>query len=263
MEEKQIWWGEHYFALAETKVWRIGTRSVAIKRCAKEWQLWNNQEHQEVNKPIVLDTLKAHESFDDKVCSRYVLASTGEALIIEPSLADRAMIVKPGIPFSISPGEKVVVYVSTPIWMTVLVPGKEVPLADIAFWRPSDSWFGPSTMNGDLCYSKYTDARLDEGALVSRGYRATTKVSLQNDQETGLTVERLNIPVPALKLYVDAMGRFWTDDISIVQTHEHNKSISQLVQSIPKRGASLKMVSESREMSKKSSFLSSIRSLVD
>lgn len=261
--QQNMWWGEHWFSPLETKVWRIGARSIAIKRCAQEWTIWNNQESNETNLPIVLNEPTAQDTFVDKNCSRYVLANTQDSLIIEPSLADRAMIVKPGIALNIAPGESIVMYVSTPIWLTILIPGEEVPVADIALWRPSDSWFGPSTMHGDLCYSKYTTARLEIEALEYREHRAITKVHLKNEQDSSMKVERLNIPMPALNMYADPQGRFWTDDVSIVQKQEHGKAVSDLEHTLPEREASLVLVSKSREMSKKASFLSSIRSFVD
>jgi hypothetical protein len=115
-------------------------------------------------------------------------------MIIEPSLADRAMIATLNKPIVVLPGEEIKVFISTPLWMTILVPQRKVPVADILFWRPTDSWFGPSTMTGDLCYSK---------------------------------------------------------------------SVSQICQLAPDNPATMSKVSESRELSKKTSFSSSIKSLVD
>lgn len=261
--DKDKWWGKFQFAINDSMYWRIGERSIIVKRSQREWTIWNKQTDAELKMPIKVGKTSSDEQLLDDDCSRYILAATNEVLEIEPSLADRAMIVKPAIPLIVSPNEQIEMFVSTPLWLTVLIPSKDKPIADIPFWRPSDSWFGPSTQTGDLCYSKYTDAKLDESLLELRAYRATTKVMLTNELEEPLVLERLNLPVPALKLYVDKSNRFWSDEVSILQTEEHGKSVSRVKHFAPKNSTGLLLVSESRELSKKSSFLSSIKSLVN
>lgn len=263
MKKALPWWGEFSFTPSETKCWRIKDRLIAIKRGSREWTIWNNQTATEMDLAIAVNKPKSRESFEDIEFSRYLLGDTTDTLIIEPSLADRAVVVRPNRPLVVMPQEKINLYVSTPIWVTVLIPERDVPMADIPFWRPSDSWFGPSTMSGDLCYSKYTDAKLDIERLEKRSHRASTMVTIKNDQDKPLTIERLNIPVPALKLYVNQDGEFWTDQVSILQRFEHNKSISHVRHSPPENIQLMELVSESRELSKKASFLSSIASLVD
>ncbi|WJG09114.1 DUF432 domain-containing protein [Aliiglaciecola sp. LCG003] len=263
MTKRKDWWGEFNFNLAQTRCWRIAERVIAIKRSGHEWTIWNKETEFELDKPILTGAPKATESFQDVDFNRYMLSNTSETLIIEPSLADRAMVARPSRPFIIMPEEEIKIYVSTPLWMTILIPHREVPIADIPFWRPSDSWFGPNTMKGDICYSKYTDAKMDRSLLEKRSHRASTMVILKNAQEEPLKIERLNLPVPALKLYVDQDGEFWTDQISILQRMEHAKSVSHVRHTPPEDIQNMLQVSESRELSKKSSFLSSIKSLVD
>jgi hypothetical protein len=257
------WWGEFEFKLGETKCWRIDDRQISIRRNPHEWTIWNQETESEMQKPIVVNKPGPEESFEHLDYKRYVLGSTSEQLIIEPSLADRAMIARPNKPLVVLPGEDITVFISTPLWMTILVPQREVPIADIPFWRPSDSWFGPSTMTGDLCYSKYTDAKMEIKNLEKRSHRASTTVTIQNATDDPLNIERINLPVPALKLYVDEDGEFWTDHVSILQKIEHSKPISHIRHSPPENDGKMKHVSESRELSKKTSFLSSIKSLVD
>ncbi|MFT6331614.1 MAG: hypothetical protein ACJAYN_003577 [Bermanella sp.] len=76
---------------------------------------------------------KPKESFDNVDYRRYVLGSTSEQMIIEPSLADRAMIATLNKPIVVLPGEEIKVFISTPLWMTILVPQRKVPIADIPF----------------------------------------------------------------------------------------------------------------------------------
>lgn len=259
------WWGEFEFEfeIGETKCWRIGDRFIAIRRNQQEWTIWNKETDTELQKLISVNEPETNESFDSVDYKRYVLSSTTKQLVVEPSLADRAMVVRPSKPLVVLPGEDITVYISTPLWMTILVPQQKVPIADIPFWRPSDSWFGPSTMAGDLCYSKYTDAKMDMQNLEKRSHRASTMVTIKNASESPLNIERINLPVPALKVYEDENGEFWTDHVSILQKMEHAKPISHIRHLPPENVAKMKLVSESRELSNKTSFLSSIKSLID
>ncbi|WP_269518188.1 DUF432 domain-containing protein [Alteromonas sp. BMJM2] len=258
-----MWWGQFNFDEQETKCWRVGDRLVAIRRSEHEWSVWNKETTQELDKPIQVNKLKARESLKEIAIQRFMVSNTSTTLVIEPSLADRAMVVRPNKPFFVMPEEEINIFVSTPLWMTLLLPKSDIPLTDIPFWRPSDSWFGPSTMSGDLCYSKYTDAKMDNSLLEKRPHRASTMVTLKNEQDEPLRVERLNLPVPALKLYTNQNGDFWSDQVSILQIKEHGKSISHVRHNPPEKTLSLELVSESRELSNKPSFLSSIKSLVD
>jgi hypothetical protein len=58
-------------------------------------------------------------------------------------------------------------------------------------------------MEGDLCYAKNTDAKVDLALLEKRPHRAITAVIIENEQEQTLTIDRMNIPVPYLTLYSD------------------------------------------------------------
>lgn len=262
MSEINTWWGEFSFSLNEVKCWRIGERCIAIKRSEHEWTVWDQTTPTEINKPIKVSKPKVKETFADVKFERFTLAQTTEKLVIEPSLADRAMVVRPSKSITVMPGEKVTLFVSTPIWMTIMRDGHDTPMADIPFWRPSDSWFGPSTMKGDMCYSKYTDARMDINLIEKRAHRAITCVTLINDQKEYLHIHRLNLPVPSLRVYVNDNGEFWTDQVNILQTQEHSKSVSDVSQSPPELAQTMQLVSESREQSKKPSFMSSIKSLI-
>ncbi|MDC8831068.1 DUF432 domain-containing protein [Alteromonas gilva] len=262
MTKSNEWWGQFTFSPDEIKCWRIGERCIAIKRGLHEWTVWNKQTYPEQSEVVICNCVQPDENFDDVDYQRFMVKQTGDTLIIEPSLADRAMIVRPSKPIIVMPDEEVRLYVSTPMWMTVLLPNREEPMTDIPFWRPSDSWFGSSTMRGDICYAKYTEAKMDRSRLENRSHRAFTTVTIKNDQEDPLSIQRLNLPVPALKLYIDQDQQFWTEQVNIVQRTEHSSPVSHVKQSLPEDPQSMVLVSESREMSKKPSFLSTIKSLV-
>lgn len=256
------WWGEFDFALNQTKCWRIGERTVFIRRSEKEWTVWNKECVNENNEAIVVDDIESEEPIDKLSSERFILSNTSKKLFVEPSLADRAMVVRPSKPIIVMPGEQAKLFISTPLWMTLSIEDKDAPMVDIPFWRPSDSWFGATTMSGDLCYSKYTDAKLNADNLEIRSHRASTLVTVLNDQDENLLIQRLNLPVPLLKVYANENNQFWTDQVNIVQSNEHSMAVSHISHSPPEHFKSLTQVSESRELSNKSSLMSSIKNLI-
>ena len=53
------------------------------------------------------------------------------------------------------------IYVSTPLWVRVDVHDPPQFLQEIPVIRPSDTWFGPSTREGELGYAGRTHGRLN------------------------------------------------------------------------------------------------------
>src|SRR5690606_5680646 len=80
---------------------------------------------------------------------------------------------------------------------------------------PSDTWFGPSTREGELGYAARTNARLDLEQMRPRPSRAVTKVVVRNVGDDNLRIERLNLPVPQLSLFVNRQGLIWTNSITV------------------------------------------------
>lgn len=256
------WFGVTQFELSQTKCWQVGERFIALKRMEREWTLWNQETNNETNEPITLLEQDVPTLANLVAPSRFMVSETSNTIHLEPSLADRAVVAKPSSPLIVLPKQRIDVYVSTPLWFSIFVGNSNQLIADIPLWRPSDSWFGPSTMEGDLCYAKYTDAKTELSLLTKYSGRAITEVSLHNEKSEPLIVEKLNIPAPSLKLYINQQGEAWTQKVNIVQSEERGRPVSHVSKSRPGHILASDHQFESREMSVKPSFLSSIRSLV-
>lgn len=66
--------------------------------------------------------------------------------------------------------------------------------------RPSDTWFGPTTSEGEPCYASKTVCRLRVEDVPLRPHRCLTKVTLRNRADDSLSLDRLKLPVNALAL---------------------------------------------------------------
>jgi hypothetical protein len=257
------WWGKTSFNDGEIKIWTIGDRKIAIQRLAKEWLVWNEETSFESTAAINLKGLKTINTLGEHPFSRHLFTQTDEHLNISLLMADRAIVARPASKLNIPPGQHVALYVSTPLWFVGKQDNCEFPIVDLPFWRPSDSWFGSSTMVGELCYAKYTEARVDLANLKKRPHRAITSVLINNQHDEPLTIERINLPAPFLGLYANAENQFWSDQIEI--THNSNKDKSGLkINKLPliEKQSNLEVISTARIELSDNHFIRSIKSLL-
>lgn len=210
------WWGELEIPAEAWRRWRIGPLSFWIRRLESEWRLaWQEEAgDEELDAPEV--NLPASEAPPESATRERVAShGLGERLIVSPQLADRPVVVRPETRFRLVPGGEVELYVCTPLWVRLETSEPRRLLLDVPTRRPSDSWFGPSTTEGELCYAGRVAVRLHSDNLPASPHRAMTQVRLSNRAADDLLLERLNLPVPNLALFADAGGRLWTQTVSV------------------------------------------------
>ncbi|MCW9023646.1 MAG: hypothetical protein OQK73_03085 [Gammaproteobacteria bacterium] len=212
------WWGKFNFDMAQIRQWRIGALTLNVQCLQHEWQVAYEQDR-DFDENNVSYEINEIDVFSEtlKNTARYIFRETSGLLTVTPLLADRPVISRPNTTFNLTPGEEVKLYVSTPLWLRLGVDNTEEKLAEIAIQRPSDTWFGPSTLEGELCYASTTHCRLNLEEMPHRPHRAITPVIIQNQANTMLAVDRLNVPTPLLSLYASSNGHLWTPTISLVR----------------------------------------------
>ena len=104
---------------------------------------------------------------------RFSVQRTSDDIIVEPVLANRPVIVRPRKALYVEGLETSTLYVSTPLWIRIRL-GETRVLTEIPSIRPSDSWFGPNTREGELCYSSITEGRTRMEEIPFRAHRAIT-----------------------------------------------------------------------------------------
>jgi len=215
------WWGDYNVGIGQNRQWRIGPLTLIARCLSAEWQIahertgefdenratWNVSDTD-----VPLDTLAN--------IARYIFHETAGLLTLTPLLADRPVISRPHTPFNLPGGETVTLYVSTPLWVDLAVGSSHKKMTEIAIQRPSDTWFGPSTQEGELCYATTTHCRLNLKDLPQRPHRAITPVVIRNQADTTLSVERLNVPAPLLPLYAASNGRLWTPKVTLIREED-------------------------------------------
>lgn len=220
MQDTQ-WWGTVQVPEKNSFLLNSAAFTLAVEHKAKEWCI-----HVQRNKEIDIDG--SENSFNHTVgqfspvycgdISRHIVNGSANILEIKPSLADRTVVCRPKSPITLVPGASVVIYLSTPVWLTIgVTDNKYILLKEVATQRLSDTWFGASTREGELCYASQTLGRLDSDNLPFRIQRAITPLLIENKADNDLVFERIALPVPSLSLFSTKSGQLWTQDVSLIR----------------------------------------------
>jgi hypothetical protein len=192
----------------------FGMLCVQIERLASEWRIehcWGQLIHDEQlvwNSPIT---------------SRFIASGTSNKLSIKLMLADRPVVIRPLETIALLPDTRVNLYVSTTLWLAIMIDDRL--LQELPSELLSDTWFGPNTRTGELCYASTTKGRLERNQLKPLPHKAVTPVTIKNYGSDILKLERINIPVPNLALF-QHQGKFWTSGVSLQR--EQNMSQSKI-----------------------------------
>jgi hypothetical protein len=167
--------------------------------------------------PVADDAMSAVlEADDDELTThRFSVQDTDESVALRPALADRPVVTRPEHPLSVLPDEAVTLYLSTPLWVRIELVESGRRLTEMPSHRMSDTWFGPSTREGTLCYATRTAGRLQLDRLPRRLHRALTPLTVRNQTAEPLALERIQLPVPHLSLYVTVDDAIWTDPVTM------------------------------------------------
>jgi hypothetical protein len=152
--------------------------------------------------------------------------------------------------------ESVTLYLSTPLWVRVeLVESGRRP-TEIPSHRMSDTWFGPSTREGTLCYATRTAGRLRLDRLPRRPHRALTPLTVQNRTAEPLALERIQLPVPHLSLYVTVDDAIWTDPVTMTHRTKGEGAAVQVREGPPSERPAAESIQAPREDTRHGLFTS-------
>lgn len=217
------WWGSYTMETDVPHRWRIGPFELYVERTARQWRTARRQHGDPLDARIERAIAVSREEMDgiihsedpEIVVSRFPFRETDPGLKLDPALADRAVVIRPETPLYVVPGESITLFVSTPLWIRIRTGEPGSVLEDVPSYRPSDTWFGSSTREGELCYATRTAGRIALANLPQRRHRAVTPARIHNRASDTLLVERLQLPVQVLPLYVSETGFVWTPGVRL------------------------------------------------
>lgn len=243
-KKRNSWWEAQKVASGHQLNCRIGTLALTIGRGKDEWTLSSSAVAEE--EADARATFNTSKGSPDEVEERYVHSGDSGQVILAPRLADRSVVMRPRQPVSVLSGQTITLYLSTPIWLEIMVSDPPVLLREIPVLNLSDTWFGPSTREGELCYADRTRARHDPAELPDRAHRAITPLTIQNKATTPLALEKISLPVPMLALYGDEHGKLWTQKVTLIRQEHGELASIQIEGRVPGDDAARTRLAEPR-----------------
>jgi len=213
--DRDCWWGDFEIPRDGPLVWMIGPLTLSIESIEFEWILkyrYDALGDEDHDRCLVA---AAGAPIEPPFETERFAGSKGRSVRIVPALADRPVVSRPEVPFRLLPGESTEMFIGTPLWFRIELPGKGIAIWELPLSRPSDTWFGPSTRVGELCYATRTKARLRERDVPIRPSRAVTQVTLSNAASDAMLLERINLPVPILSAFHKPHDNIWTNAITL------------------------------------------------
>ena len=215
------WWHASQLNNDECRHFRLGPLNIYLQRQQQQWLLaheYCNDDNSERPFNQAIPMIPAHLT-----CQRFLFKQSPAQCQFSPRLLDRPVVVKTLQPVNLPAGEQSTFFISSPVCVQLTLQ-TELTLADYTVQRLSDTWFGPSTQVGELCYADKTHARHARADLPLRWHRAVTPVTIHNQAQQMLTIDKISIPVPFLALYAMADGNLWTDPVTL--RHEGVQSLA-------------------------------------
>ena len=221
MKDNEAWWGDFDIPHGNTGAWRLGPLTLYVRRLEGEWVVWHTSDGDPHDKMLDIQIPAPDVTEpESQQTVRFTVSGRSERVRLSPLLADRPVISRPESPMIVPGEEDVTTYVSTPLWVGLGIGSSTEMLAEIPVNRLSNTWFGPSTMEGELCYASMTHFVVDSGRVPRSMHRTITKVRIRNSSKTPLELERLNLPLRHLSLLRMADGHLQTQDVTLIRSED-------------------------------------------
>ena len=263
------WWGTYDVTEGTGGQWEVGPSTVWLYRSTHDWRVIHRPStdatttdpmahRSSVQLPVPADEMDAVMSGDDSSLqtNRYSFHRTEPTVTLAPALADRPVVSRPEHPLFVPPGESVTLYLSSALWIRVTLSESDRLLQEMPSHRMSDSWFGPSTREGTLCYATRTAGRLQLDKLPLRLHRAVTPLHVRNRADDPLALERVQLPAPHLSLYRAPADTLWTNAVSMRHTTAGEGASVTIDEGPPAAVPEAERVQPPREMDRRGLFTS-------
>jgi hypothetical protein len=239
------WWQPATVAVGEQLICQLGPLTLAIGHGEDEWALHcSNSTEDQAPGQASFKTLKG---LPETIDERFVHAGDSNQVSLSPLLADRPVVIRPRQPVFLLSGQTITLYLSTPVWIRIMVGDPPVLLKELPALRLSDTWFGPNTREGELCYAGRTHARHDPGELPDRPHRAITPLTICNKAPSPLPLEKISLPAPMLALYGDTAGKLWTQAVTLTREGHSDLASVRIDNKLPDNTDSLTRLAEPRQ----------------
>lgn len=263
-QNSQPWWGEGKLDLDVTGFWQIGPYRFWLSREKLQWHFIGCPHDQELDSNEFRKVIPSPPPTPEEEIQvrRLAFNQTHQKLRLTPLLADRSVVIRPSQPISLPPRQEVVLYFSSPLWLQVEVDDPLVELAQIPLQRPSDTWFGPNTREGELCYALRTSARMNRHHIPYQPHRALSEVVVVNLADSVLPIDIMQVPLPAMSLYATASGQLWTQVLTLERRDRGDLAELKLGKNPPAHAESPRKISDPRELTPRTNLIRAFGGLI-
>jgi hypothetical protein len=182
---------------------------------------------------------------DDLDWTRWMINEEVDAILLQPRMPDRPVIVRPEMPVSLLPNESVRFYIGVPVWISVSLGDRYRDITEVPSMILSNSWFGPTT-EGELCYAMRTAAMLQEADLKPQAHRAVVPFEIRNASNEKLDFARLCLHTQNLKIY-QGKQRLWTNQGRATYRGEEKWSRVVYARGLPPFDGASRLIGKARE----------------
>ncbi len=191
---------------------------------------------------------------DVKAGERFTYDGPLEKVRAVPMLPDRSIVVRPENALKVLNGQKTRFFVSIPLMIRVELVGEgdgdALPVTDLLTAVMSNTWFGDS-MGGELSYALKTTAKHRLEAVTRRKWRAICPVTVVNESEKSLDLQRICVQSKHLGCY-SGETLLWANAVEVTHRAEKEELHVQFAQEPPVFEKISRRLSEPRELVKKS-----------
>lgn len=216
---------------------------------------WSTNAYQGTIEPPMMQPLKLINALPNgmEVKEKIYLREDADAPLVSLQLADKPYQVNPAAEVKIEPKSRLVLYVSTPLWLQ-FKSGDGKVLVEYPTVVPRLSWVGTNTTEGSLCYSTKTSAPSIFSEVKHYKHRALTALELINDGDKLLTIDRLSLPLNILGLYYTANSGYWTESVRYRINPDTGDTTVVSAQRPPEELGDVTIIAKARTANKTSRF---------
>lgn len=214
------WWGRHSIEGGRTLLWQIGPLQLWIQNRGQQMKLtWTHGsdwlDPRVRNLPAGGSDLPPADAKEVNAVTCIFGANGIDEILFSPALPDRPIVTRLSQPTRVMPGEETTLYILSPLWLRVETAQTTKLMHELPIFRFSDTWFGPMSSTGELCYSSTSSAFLDLREVPLRLHCVISAVRIRNLGSDALPLERVNLPIPRLSLFFSPRTGFWTDAVTL------------------------------------------------
>lgn len=243
-------WDQPYsLESGQTQYHELGQVRLWVTLLDKEWQV-RSQYLLDQPEPVRWAASVSHVVPGQEVpLQRFVRTDGNHTVRYRPALASLPTVIRPYQPLTIPADGECTIYVGTQVWVQVCAGDLATVLAEIPLSEPSLTWVGPSTMEGELCYTAPSYGRMVLEAVPKRPWRAITPVRVCNRRPEPLLLERFSLPTPLLALYRNDRDQLWTPRVTVVCETEMKSARLKIDSSLVAEAGECQLMTPAREKS--------------